>query len=101
MPVDADVCLKELAAKTELFTGADLENLCKEVQVCQVHVNANRRLTGVLRGLCCIFQAALLALDEENLEASSIRHSHFLRCLIRTSPSLTAQQLKACLSLPT
>ncbi|KAI4809768.1 hypothetical protein KUCAC02_018633 [Chaenocephalus aceratus] len=53
MPVCADVCLEELAAKTELYSGADLENLCKE--------------------------AALLALQEENMEASTIKHTYFLR----------------------
>ncbi|KAF7647846.1 hypothetical protein LDENG_00165770 [Lucifuga dentata] len=42
MPVGADVCLEELAAKTELYSGADLENLCKE--------------------------AALLTLQEESME---------------------------------
>ncbi len=31
MPLGADVCLEELAAKTEHYSGADLENLCKEV----------------------------------------------------------------------
>ncbi|GLD55905.1 spermatogenesis-associated protein 5-like protein 1 [Lates japonicus] len=44
MPVGADVCLEELATKTKRYSGADLENLCKE--------------------------AALLALQEENMEAS-------------------------------
>uniref|UniRef100_A0A1A8JZ28 Spermatogenesis associated 5-like 1 n=1 Tax=Nothobranchius kuhntae TaxID=321403 RepID=A0A1A8JZ28_NOTKU len=72
MPVDPDVCLEELAAKTELYSGADLENLCKE--------------------------AALLALLEENMEASSISHTHFLRSLSKMSPSLTAQQIQAYLS---
>ncbi|XP_073320040.1 ATPase family gene 2 protein homolog B [Pagrus major] len=67
MPVGADVCLEELATKTELYTGADLENLCKE--------------------------AALLALQEENMEASSIKHTYFLRSLSKMSPSLTAQQI--------
>lgn len=33
MPVDSDVRLEELAASTELYSGADLENLCKEVRV--------------------------------------------------------------------
>ncbi|XP_017296873.1 spermatogenesis-associated protein 5-like protein 1 [Kryptolebias marmoratus] len=74
MPVDADVCLMELAAQTELYSGADLENLCKE--------------------------AALLALLEENMEASSIKRSHFLRCLSKMSPSLSAQQIKAYLTPP-
>uniref|UniRef100_UPI0037E886FA ATPase family gene 2 protein homolog B n=1 Tax=Semicossyphus pulcher TaxID=241346 RepID=UPI0037E886FA len=67
MPVDADVCLEDLAAKTELYSGADLENLCKE--------------------------AALLALQEENMEASAIKQNYFLRSLMKMSPSLTAQQL--------
>lgn len=31
MPLDSDVHLEELAQKTELFSGADLQNLCKEV----------------------------------------------------------------------
>ncbi|XP_068588296.1 ATPase family gene 2 protein homolog B [Cebidichthys violaceus] len=69
MPVGADVRLEELAAKTELYSGADLENLCKE--------------------------AALLALQEDNMEASSIGHTHFLRSLGTMSPSLTAQQIQA------
>ncbi|KAF1392612.1 hypothetical protein PFLUV_G00029880 [Perca fluviatilis] len=63
MPVGADVCLEELAAKTEFYSGADLENLCKE--------------------------AALLALQEENMEASIIKHTYFLRALSKMSPSLT------------
>ncbi|XP_076594434.1 ATPase family gene 2 protein homolog B [Chaetodon auriga] len=67
MPVGDDVCLEELAAKTELYSGADLENLCKE--------------------------AALLALQEENMEASSVKHTYFLRSLSKMSPSLTAQQI--------
>lgn len=71
MPVGADVCLEELAAKTELYSGADLENL-KNVFV---------------------FQAALLALQEENMEASVIKHTYFLRSLSKMSPSLTAQQI--------
>ncbi|AWP01380.1 putative spermatogenesis-associated protein 5-like protein 1 [Scophthalmus maximus] len=55
MPVDADVCLEDLATKTTLYSGADLENLCKE--------------------------AALLALQEENMEASVIKHTYFLQKL--------------------
>ncbi|KAM8876548.1 ATPase family gene 2 protein homolog B [Synchiropus picturatus] len=67
MPLHSEVCLEELAAGTPLFSGADLENLCKE--------------------------AALLALQEENMQASVIQHSHFQRILNQTSPSLTAQQI--------
>ncbi|XP_007564006.1 ATPase family gene 2 protein homolog B [Poecilia formosa] len=71
MPVDSHVCLEELAAKTKLYSGADLENLCKE--------------------------AALLALLEENMEASSIQQTHFLRSITKMSPSLTAQQISSYL----
>ncbi|XP_070764822.1 ATPase family gene 2 protein homolog B [Enoplosus armatus] len=67
MPVGADVSLEELAAKTELYSGADLENLCKE--------------------------AALLALQEENMEASDIKRTYFLQSLSKVSPSLTAKQI--------
>ncbi|XP_019742295.1 ATPase family gene 2 protein homolog B isoform X1 [Hippocampus comes] len=67
MPVAPDVCLEELVAGTDLYSGADLENLCKE--------------------------AALLAL-EENMEASSIKHVHFLQSLKKTKPSLTVQQIQ-------
>ncbi|XP_049575026.1 ATPase family gene 2 protein homolog B [Syngnathus scovelli] len=67
MPVAPDVCMEELGAGTDLYSGADLENLCKE--------------------------AALLAL-EENMEASSIKHEHFLQSLKKTKPSLTAQQIQ-------
>lgn len=31
MPLGPDVCLEELVEKTELYSGADLQNLCKEV----------------------------------------------------------------------
>ncbi|XP_034049492.1 spermatogenesis-associated protein 5-like protein 1 [Thalassophryne amazonica] len=67
MPIDADVCLEELAAKTELYSGADLENLCKE--------------------------AALLLLQEEGMEATVIKHTYFLRSLSKMSPSLTLKQI--------
>uniref|UniRef100_A0A3P9LJ51 Spermatogenesis associated 5-like 1 n=1 Tax=Oryzias latipes TaxID=8090 RepID=A0A3P9LJ51_ORYLA len=74
MPICADVCLEELAEKTELYSGADLENLCKE--------------------------AALLALLEENMKASTIKRAHFLDSLSNMRPSLTAQQIQAYLTTP-
>ncbi|XP_008308744.1 ATPase family gene 2 protein homolog B [Cynoglossus semilaevis] len=67
MPLAADVNLEELAAQTGLYSGADLGNLCKE--------------------------AALLALQCENMEASVIKHTYFLQSLHKMSPSLTAQQI--------
>uniref|UniRef100_A0AAV2LMC2 AAA+ ATPase domain-containing protein n=1 Tax=Knipowitschia caucasica TaxID=637954 RepID=A0AAV2LMC2_KNICA len=67
MPVSDDVCLEELAQKTNLFSGADLQNLCKE--------------------------AALLTLQEESMEASSVQHKYFLKSLSKMTPSLTAQQI--------
>ncbi|XP_008274290.1 ATPase family gene 2 protein homolog B [Stegastes partitus] len=74
MPVSSDVCLEELATNTELYSGADLENLCKE--------------------------AALLALLDKNMEASTIEHTHFLRSLNKMSPSLTAQQINTYQTAP-
>ncbi|XP_072321257.1 ATPase family gene 2 protein homolog B [Eucyclogobius newberryi] len=68
MPVSDEVCLEELSQKTHFFSGADLENLCKE--------------------------AALLALQEENMEASHVRHKHFLHSLCKITPSLTEQQIQ-------
>ncbi|KAG7481940.1 hypothetical protein JOB18_008498 [Solea senegalensis] len=67
MPVDADVCLEDLVTNTELYSGADLENLCKE--------------------------AALLALQTENMEARVIKYTYFLQSLRKMRPSLTAQQI--------
>ncbi|XP_017540294.1 spermatogenesis-associated protein 5-like protein 1 isoform X1 [Pygocentrus nattereri] len=67
MPLDSDVNLKDLATQTHLFSGADLESLCKE--------------------------AALLALQEEGMSVSTVQHQHFLKALQRVSPSLTAHQL--------
>lgn len=69
LPLDPDVCVEELAAQTELFSGADLENLCKE--------------------------AALLTLHEEGMEASTITHRSFTKSLQKMTPSLTTQQIHA------
>ncbi|XP_062860752.1 spermatogenesis-associated protein 5-like protein 1 [Trichomycterus rosablanca] len=68
MPLDSDVCLEDLATQTHLFSGADLESLCKE--------------------------AALLALHEEGMSVSAVQHKHFLRVLQTFQPSLTPQQLR-------
>ncbi|KAJ7994823.1 hypothetical protein DPEC_G00253460 [Dallia pectoralis] len=67
MPLSDDVCLEELAGQTENYSGADLENLCKE--------------------------AALLTL-QESMDASSIKHQHFFQSLQGMTPSLSTQQLK-------
>ncbi|XP_062922337.1 spermatogenesis-associated protein 5-like protein 1 isoform X1 [Mobula hypostoma] len=66
-PLDG-VCLRELAALTVGFTGADLHNLCKE--------------------------AVLLSLQENGLDATAVFHSHFIKCLQSFKPSLTEQQLQ-------
>ncbi|KAK9959232.1 hypothetical protein ABG768_011300 [Culter alburnus] len=68
VPLHQDVCLQGLAAQTERFSGADLENLCKE--------------------------AALLALREEGLDVSCVRQKYFLKALQALSPSLSPEQLK-------
>ncbi|XP_041081689.1 spermatogenesis-associated protein 5-like protein 1 isoform X2 [Polyodon spathula] len=68
MPLDSDVSLEDIAEKTSFFSGADLENLCKE--------------------------AALLTLHEESLDASCIKHASFVTSLENTKPSLTTQQIE-------
>ncbi|KFO29686.1 Spermatogenesis-associated protein 5-like protein 1 [Fukomys damarensis] len=55
MPLAPDVSLESLAAETRFFSGADLRNLCRE--------------------------AALLALQEDGLDAAAVRQEHFLRSL--------------------
>ncbi|XP_029986980.1 ATPase family gene 2 protein homolog B [Sphaeramia orbicularis] len=75
MPIAADVRLEELASKTNLYSGADLENLCRE--------------------------AALLALQDENMKASQIRHAHFTRSLSHMTPSLTERQIHMYQTPPT
>ncbi|XP_056334330.1 spermatogenesis-associated protein 5-like protein 1 [Danio aesculapii] len=68
VPLHQDVCLEDLAGQTELFSGADLENLCKE--------------------------AALLALREDGLAVSCVRQKYFLKALQMLSPSLSPEQLQ-------
>uniref|UniRef100_A0AAY4ELD6 AAA+ ATPase domain-containing protein n=1 Tax=Denticeps clupeoides TaxID=299321 RepID=A0AAY4ELD6_9TELE len=67
MPLHSDVCLKEIAIQTDRYSGADLENLCKE--------------------------AALLTLQQESMEASVIHHKYFVQALQNMKPSLSAQQI--------
>ncbi|XP_051580788.1 spermatogenesis-associated protein 5-like protein 1 [Myxocyprinus asiaticus] len=68
IPLHQDVCLQDLAARTDLFSGADLENLCKE--------------------------AALLALREDGFSVSCVEQKYFLRALQSLTPSLSPEQLK-------
>lgn len=93
MPLGADVCLEELAQKTEFYSGADLQNLCKEVTL---HI--------YIYCMCVyklfIFQAALLALQEETMKASAIKHTYFLQALSRMRPSLSAQQINCFQTTP-
>ncbi|MCJ8733023.1 hypothetical protein PDJAM_G00218200 [Pangasius djambal] len=67
MPLNSDVCLEDLATWTNLFSGADLENLCKE--------------------------AALLALHEEGMSVSTVQQKHFQKVLQNFQPSISSQQL--------
>ncbi|XP_053129015.1 ribosome biogenesis protein SPATA5L1 [Hemicordylus capensis] len=67
IPIDSDVSLEAIAAEANLFSGADLENLCKE--------------------------AALLALQENRIEATTVKHKHFLKSLETVKPSLTHKEL--------
>ncbi|XP_069340077.1 ATPase family gene 2 protein homolog B isoform X1 [Eulemur rufifrons] len=67
MPVGIDVSLENLAEETCFFSGADLRNLCKE--------------------------AALLALQENGLEATAVKQEHFLKSLKTVKPSLSHKDL--------
>ncbi|ETE64245.1 Spermatogenesis-associated protein 5-like protein 1, partial [Ophiophagus hannah] len=55
IPIDSDVSLADIASQTNMFSGADLENLCKE--------------------------AALLALQENEVEATAVKYKHFEKSL--------------------
>ncbi|XP_078237119.1 ATPase family gene 2 protein homolog B [Pogona vitticeps] len=68
IPIDSDVSLEDVATQTELFSGADLENLCKE--------------------------AALLALQENKVEATPVKRRHFEKSLESVKPSLTLRDLE-------
>uniref|UniRef100_A0A8C0HJP0 ATPase family gene 2 protein homolog B n=1 Tax=Chelonoidis abingdonii TaxID=106734 RepID=A0A8C0HJP0_CHEAB len=62
IPVDSDVSLEYLAVQTKLFSGADIENLCKEVR-------------------------------KNGLEATRVKHGHFVKSLKTVKPSLTPSDL--------
>uniref|UniRef100_A0A8C2U9Y6 AFG2 AAA ATPase homolog B n=1 Tax=Coturnix japonica TaxID=93934 RepID=A0A8C2U9Y6_COTJA len=68
IPLDTDVSLQDLAALTDLFSGADIENLCRE--------------------------AALLALQENGLEVTAVKHEHFVKSLQTVKPSLSMKDLE-------
>ncbi|NWQ63520.1 SPA5L protein, partial [Neopipo cinnamomea] len=68
IPLDTGVSLQDVAALTDLFSGADIENLCKE--------------------------AALLALQENGLEATAVKHEHFVKSLKTVKPSLNIKDLE-------
>ncbi|NXU51906.1 SPA5L protein, partial [Turnix velox] len=68
IPLDTDVSLEDVATLTDLFSGADIENLCKE--------------------------AALLALQENGLEATVVKHEHFVKSLRTVRPSLNIKDLE-------
>ncbi|XP_010288060.1 PREDICTED: spermatogenesis-associated protein 5-like protein 1 [Phaethon lepturus] len=68
IPLDTDVSLEDVAVLTDLFSGADIENLCKE--------------------------AALLALQENGLEATAVKHEHFVKSLRTVKPSLNIKDLE-------
>ncbi|KAM4676533.1 ATPase family gene 2 protein homolog B [Discoglossus pictus] len=69
IPLDADVCLESLAADTPLYSGADLQNICKE--------------------------AALVALQVDGLHATLVKQKHFEKALASVKPSLNYKDLEA------
>ncbi|XP_041365342.1 spermatogenesis-associated protein 5-like protein 1 [Gigantopelta aegis] len=71
MPVE-DVNLEDLAKDTEFYTGADLENLCKEA------------------GMCAL---------SENFDTSSVNSRHFQKALHIVKPSLNSELVEKYKSL--
>uniref|UniRef100_A0A0A9ZGG9 Spermatogenesis-associated protein 5-like protein 1 n=1 Tax=Lygus hesperus TaxID=30085 RepID=A0A0A9ZGG9_LYGHE len=68
MPLDKNVDLFDIAEKTELFSGADLANLCRE--------------------------AALLAMTVNGVSTTTVSQENFLGALSASTPSLTASQVE-------
>uniref|UniRef100_A0A8C5TE59 Spermatogenesis associated 5 like 1 n=1 Tax=Malurus cyaneus samueli TaxID=2593467 RepID=A0A8C5TE59_9PASS len=68
IPLDTDVSLQDVAVLTDLFSGADIENLCKE--------------------------AGLLALQENGLEATAVKQEQFVKSLKTVKPSLNIKDLE-------
>lgn len=66
IPIDSAVDLNSIARRTELYSGADLENLCRE--------------------------ASLIALRDD-IERGSVSPEHFEKALTMSSPSLKHSQL--------
>ncbi|XP_077989343.1 ATPase family gene 2 protein homolog B-like, partial [Glandiceps talaboti] len=67
MPIAEDVDLSDIAKKTHLYSGADLENLCRE--------------------------AAITALQENGLDTTHVGQANFLTALAVGKPSLTEAQI--------
>lgn len=68
MPLDDDVSLEDIALRTENFTGAEIQALCKE--------------------------AAMAALRENVLEAKIIRSKHFDAALMGITPAHSSSELE-------
>jgi len=58
---DRHACLQELAGKTEGFSGADLENLCREAAMVSLRENLESKT--VLSTLPCVLCCHLLILQ--------------------------------------
>ncbi|XP_075064050.1 ATPase family gene 2 protein homolog B isoform X2 [Mixophyes fleayi] len=69
VPLDGDVCLESLAEATPFYSGADLQNLCKE--------------------------AALVALHVSGPQTTCVKQEHFQQALASLTPSLNATDLLA------
>ncbi|XP_075714155.1 ATPase family gene 2 protein homolog B [Rhinoderma darwinii] len=67
MPLDKDVNLESVAGFTQFYSGADLQNLCKE--------------------------AALYALQASGLQTTCVNKEHFRQALASHTPSLNARDL--------
>ena len=90
MALAADVDLDDIADRTDLFSGADLEWLLKEVASLP-HLLLFYPFDSL--SLWSGSQAAMVAL-EESMETSTVSQRHLSDALLRVRPSLGVDQLE-------
>ena len=76
MPLAEDVDLKEIAKKTEGYTGADLEVLCREAGLAAIRENIRRRIEG------------------NGQEDYKVYARHFEEALKKVKPSVTPEMIR-------
>jgi peroxin-1 len=81
LPVHADVCLADVAARTQGFTGADLAAILSEAQLLAVHEQLDKSAPGQQQQP-----------DGGDGQALAVTAAHMMRALARARPSLPPQE---------